>query len=100
MKEKTLDGFMYFSSITGNTDVTAYLNKGDVVSCDLVEHLKRTLPLITESKYFLQFGGAVDYSFTLNGHLEPLYMTFTEFKGVSRYMGLCFKNETIDQSWR
>lgn len=98
MKEKTLDGFMYFSSITGNTDVTAYLNKSDIVSPDLIEYLKGNLPLITESKYFLQLGGAVDYSFTLDGHLEPLYMTFS--KGALRYLGCCFKNETTDQSWR
>lgn len=100
MNEKTLDGFKYYSSITGNTDVTAYLNKSDTVSPDFIEYLKGSLPLITESKYCLQLGEPLDYSYTPDGHLEPLYMTFSEFKGVWRYLGLCFRNETIDQSWR
>ena len=76
------------------------LHKGDIASSDLICHLKDNLQIVTESKHYLQLGGAVDYSFTLDGHLEPLYMTFSKFKGISRYMGLCFKNETIDQSWR
>lgn len=74
------------------------LHKGDVVSSNLICHLKDNLQIVTESKYFLQLGGAVDYSFTLDGHLEPLYMTFS--KGALRYLGCCFKNETTDQSWR
>lgn len=76
------------------------LHKGDIVSSDLICHLKDNLQIVTESKYFLQLGGAVDYSFTLDGHLEPLYMTFSEFKKVWRYCGCCFKYGTIDQSWR
>ena len=76
------------------------LHKGSIVPSDLICHLKDNLQIVTESKHYLQLGGAVDYSFTLDGHLEPLYMTFSVFKGTLRYMGLCFKNETIDQSWR
>ena len=100
MNEKTLDGFKHYSSITGNTDVTAYLSKNDTASPDLIEYLKGSLPLITESKYCLQLGEPLDYSYTLDRRLEPLYMTFSNFQGVSRYCGCCLKNETIDQSWR
>lgn len=100
MNEKTLDGFKHYSSITGNTDVTAYLSKGSIVPPDLIEYLKGSLPLITESKHCLQLGEPLDYSYTLDRRLEPLYITFSEFKGVWQYLGLCFKNASIDQSWR
>lgn len=100
MIEKTLDSFKLYSSITGNEDAAAYLSKGDVVSPDLVEHLKHTMTPITETKYCLQLGEPIDYAYTLDRRLEPLYMTFSDFKGIWRYHGLCFKNGTIDQSWR
>lgn len=100
MIEKTLDGFKLYSSITANGDAAAYLCKCDIVSQDLVEYLKRTMPLITESKCCLQFGGVIDYAYTLDRRLEPLYMTFSEFKGIWRYLGGCFKYGTLDQTWR
>lgn len=77
------------------------LHKGDIiVSSDLICHLKDTLPVVTEAKHYLQLGEAADYAFTLDRRLEPIYVTFTEFEGEWRYHGHCFKNGTIDQSWR
>ena len=100
MNKKTLDGFKLYSSITGRGDAAAYLSKGDIVSNELFKHLKHTMPLITDSRYCLQLGEPLDYAYTPGLHLKPLYMTFTEFKGAWRFHGLCFKNETIDKSWR
>ena len=100
MNKKTLDGFKYYASITGAAHINQYLSKGDIISHGLFEHLKHTMPLITDSRYCLQLGEPLDYAYTLDRRLEPLYMTFSEFEGVSRYMGCCFKNETTDQTWR
>lgn len=100
MNEKTLDGFKHYASIIRDADAAAYLSKGDIISRSLFEHLKHTMPLITDSKYCLQLGEPLDYAYTLDRRLEPLYMTFSEFDGFSRYLGCCFKNETTDQTWR
>jgi len=100
MNEKTLDGFKHYASIIRDADAAAYLSKGDIISHGLFEHLKHTMPLITDSRYCLQLGEPLDYAYTPGLHLKPLYMTFTKFKGAWRYHGLCFKNETIDKSWR
>ena len=68
MNEKTLDGFKHYASIIRDADAAAYLSKGDIISRSLFEHLKHTMPLITDSRYCLQLGEPLDYAYTPGLH--------------------------------
>ena len=72
---KTLNGWCEFSDRTGKESIYDYLNRGDIVSEDIVDNF-----------------------YDISRALRPTYMTFAKCDGHWRYYGNCFAYETIDRS--
>ena len=97
-KVKTLDGWTEFADRTGMESIYAYLNKGDIVSEDLVDNFMDMLPPRAMSHNFLQVGEPHSHVYDIDHRLKPTYMTFARRDGQWRFYGCCFAYETIDRS--
>lgn len=97
---KRLDGWGEFANRTGKESIYYYLQKGDIVSEDIVDNFTNILPLRAISHRYLQVGEAYDHVYDLDGRLRVIYMTFAKCDGQWRYYGNCFVWETVDKSWR
>lgn len=78
-------------------DIFNYLNAGDIVTADLIIHIRNHIPLETDKPNYLQLKDVQGYSYDLARVLKPIYPTFTECGGIWRYCGRCFQFETINK---
>ena len=95
---KTLENWCEFTDRTGKGSIYDYLNKGDIVSEDIVDNFMDMLPPRAMSYGYLQVGEPYNHVFDIDRRLRPTYMTFAKCDGVWRYYGNCFAYETIDRS--
>lgn len=95
---KTLKGWCEFTDRTGKGSICNYLNKGDIVAEDIVDHFMNIMPPIAMSYGYLQVGEPYNHVFDVSGRLRPIFLTFAKCDGVWRYYGNCFAYETIDRS--
>jgi len=96
---KTLNGWREYSCRTGKESIYDYLNKGDIVSKDLVDNLKDMLPLRAMSNGYLQVGEPYNYVYDIARKLRPTFMTFAEHNNHWRYYGNCVAWETVDKTY-
>ena len=96
---KTLDGWTKFADRTGRGSIYDYLNKGDIVSEDIVDNFMDMLPPMAMSYGYLQVGEPFSHVYDIDNRLRPTYMTFAKCDGQWRYYGNCFAYETIDKSY-
>lgn len=94
---KTISGWCEFTNRTGKGSIYAYLNKGDVVSENLVDYFLDLLPPRSLSHNFMQVGEAYSHVYDIDRRLRATYMTFVRSNGEWRYLGHCFSNETINR---
>ena len=95
---KTLDGWYKFSDRTGKGSIYDYLQKGDIVSEDIIDNFMNLLPPRALSYRFLQVGEAYSHAYDIDRRLRPTYMTFAKSDGQWRFYGNCFSYETVDRS--
>ena len=95
---KTLDDWCEFTDRTGKGSIYDYLNKGDIVSEDIVDNFMDMLPPRAMSYGYLQVGEPYNHVYDIDRRLRPTYMTFAKCDGIWRYYGNCFAYETIDRS--
>ena len=95
---KTLKGWCEFTDRTGKGSICHYLNKGDIVTEDIVDYFLNILPPRAISHCYLQVGEAHSHVFDVSGRLRPTFTTFAKCDGLWRYYGNCFAYETIDRS--
>lgn len=96
---KTLDGWTKFADRTGRGSIYDYLNKGDIVSEDIVDNFMDMLPPRAMSYGYLQVGEPFSHVYDIDHRLRPTYMTFAKCDGQWRYYGNCFAYETIDKTY-
>lgn len=94
---KTLKNWIEFAEQTGKGSIYDYLNKGDIVSEDIVDYFIDLLPPVSMTFGFVQVGEAVAHVYDISHILKPVFMTFAKMDNKWRYLGNCFKNETIDR---
>ena len=97
-KMKTLEGWYGFADRTGKGSIYDYLNKGDIVSEDIVDNFRDMLPPKAMSYGYLQIGEPYSHVYDADHRLRPTFMTFAKCDGIWRYYGNCFAYETIDRS--
>jgi hypothetical protein len=95
---KTINGWCEFSDRTGKESIYDYLNKGDIVSEDIVDNFMNMLPPRVMLCGFLQVGEPYSHVYDISRALRPTYMNFAKCGGHWRYYGNCFAYETIDRS--
>lgn len=96
---KTLDGWTKFADLTGKTSIYDYLNKGDIVSEDLVDNFVNALPPRAMSYGYLQMGEPYSHVYDIDHRLRGIYLTFAKCDGRWRYCGNCFAWETVDKTY-
>lgn len=96
---KTLDGWCEFSDRTGRESIYAYLNKGDIVSKDIIDNFVDMLSPRAMGKNYLQVGEPYSHVFDIDGRFRPTFMTFCRGENGWRYAGNCFAYETIDRTY-
>ncbi len=94
---RTLAAWGLYSERTGEKGISNYLNAGDIVSADLIIHIRNHMPLETNKPNYLQLEDVQGYSYDLARALKPIYPTFAESGGKWRYYGTCFKWGTINR---
>lgn len=94
---KSLKGWCEFTDRTGKGSIYDYLNKGDIVSEDIVDNFMDMLPPRAMSYGYLQVGEPYSHVYDIDRRLRPIYMTFAKCDGVWRYYGHCFVYETINR---
>ena len=67
-----------------------YLNKGDIVSEDIVDNFMDMLPPRAMSYGYLQVGEPFNYVYDIEHRLRPTYVTFAKCNGQWMYYGNCF----------
>lgn len=97
MSIRTLAAWELYSERTGETDISSYLNVGDIVSEDLVYGIMDISPEDTPPVSYVQTAEPFGYSYDLGAVLRPIFATFAECSGVWRYYGHCFQFETINR---
>ncbi len=95
---KTLDGWCEFSERTGKESIDDYLNKGDIVSEDIVDNFMDMLPPRAMSYGYLQVGEPHSHVYDIDHRLRPTIITFAKRNGQWKFYGNCFAYETIDRS--
>ena len=95
---KTLEGWCEFTDRTGKDSIYDYLNKGDIVSEDIVDNFMDMLPPRAMSYGYLQVEESYSHVYDIDHRLRPTYMTFAKCDGIWRYYSNCFAYETIDRS--
>lgn len=96
---KTLDGWYKFSNRTGKTSVCDYVQKGDIVSEDLINYFMSMLPPRTMSHDFLQIGEPYSHVYDIDRRLRPIFLTFAKCDNQWRFYGNCFAYETVDRTY-
>lgn len=96
---KSLGGWYAFSDRTKRESIYDYLNKGDIVSEDIVDYFLDLLPPRAMGKNYLQVGEPYKHVFDIDGRFRPTFMTFTRGENGWRYAGNCFDYETIDRTY-
>lgn len=91
---KSLDGWTKFTDETGNGDLNAYLQEGDVVDEAMVDYFMNLLPPRTMSYGYLQIGEPRGMATDENGKMKETYGTFAKYEGLWHYQGNCFPYET------
>ena len=70
---KTLDGWTKFADRTGRGSIYDYLNKGDIVSEDIVDNFMDMLPPMAMSYDYLQVGEPFSHVYDIDNRLRPTY---------------------------
>lgn len=96
---KTMEGLDKFAKESGKERITDYLQVGDAVSEDMINHFMNIMPPRSMAYGYLQVGEP--YSDALNpqtGKMEATYMTFAvdSETGNYTYRGNCFAGESVE----
>ena len=90
---KTMEGWHDFTVRTGASDFYDYVQPGDVVSADMVDHFANIVPPTTLHQNLVQVGSTYDDRMGEDGKLHPTFATFAKEDGAWRYCGHCFHGE-------
>ena len=95
---KSLESWFEFTDRTGKDNIGDYLNKGDIVSKDITEHILKSMTIQSMSSELLQFGETTGYIYDIDRRLKPLFATFGRYdNNLWQYYGSCFLYETINR---
>lgn len=94
---KTLKEWYEFTERTGNGSIYHYLNKGDIVSEDIIDYFLDILPPRSLSYNFLQVGEPYSHVYDISHCLRPTFMTFAKHDGAWKFYGHCYANETVNR---
>ena len=94
---RTLEMWTSFTDHTGRRNIADYLIVGDMVTEDLITHIRNHMTLETDKPKYLQLEDVQGYSYDLARALKPIYPTFTAYGSQWRFHGACFKWETINR---
>lgn len=97
MSIRTLAAWKLYTGRTGETDISSFLNVGDIVSEDLAYSLMDISTENTPSVSYFQTAEPFGYCYDLGAALRPIFATFAESGGIWRYYGHCFQFETINR---
>lgn len=97
MSIRTLVAWELYSERTGETDISSFLNVGDIASEDLVYSLMGISPEDMPPVSYFQTAEPFGYCYDLGVALRPIFATFAKCSGIWRYYGHCFQFETINK---
>lgn len=94
---RTLEMWKTYSNRTGDKNIADYLFVGDIITTDLIIHIRNHMTLESDRPNYIQLSEIQDYYFDFSRSLKPAYHTFSECDNKWRYHGVCYKWETINR---
>ena len=93
---KTMEGWREHALETGDSHIDSYLNVGDRVAQELVDHFAGASPPRTMREDLFQSGMPCDLRVGGDGEKRPTYRTYAKDEEGWRFCGPCFVGETIE----
>ena len=93
---KTMEGWREHAIETGDSHIDSYLNVGDRVAQELVDHFAGASPPRTMREDLFQAGMPCDLRVGSDGEKHPTYRTYSKDEEGWRYCGPCFVGETVE----
>lgn len=93
---KTMKGWREHAIETGNAHIDSYLNAGDRVAQEIVDHFAGASPPRTMREDLFQDGMPCDLRIDSDGEKHPTYRTYSKDEEGWRFCGPCFVGETAE----
>lgn len=93
---KTMAGWEEYALVTGDNRLDSYLQPGDEVTQDMVDHFASLVPPALMRDNLIQVGTPYDSQPGSDGLLRPTFGTFSKEAGEWRFCGYCFLGEYVE----